>query len=174
MFRGGVNDFGSGILKPGTKFSFVVFLPIFIGLILVILLLLPSELLMFLISVSDPSISWAKGVKGLVWGVALVGTVAVLFLTGRMIFSAFSRQVLSIRTLWISVWTIFTIFSFVLTWAGASILTSIGASDYGTGEFFMMTAKFAGTAMVGLQVGIFLWLFMAKRILGNMKLFNAS
>jgi hypothetical protein len=98
---------------------------------------------------------------------------SVLFLSGRVIFSAFSRHVLSRRAVWISVWIVFTVFSFIVAWVGASILTSVGASDYGTWEFFVMTAKFAGAALVGLQAGIVLWLFMAKRILRNMLLSSA-
>jgi len=134
---------------------------------LLALFLFPSSLLMFMISVTDSSISWMKGVKGLVWVLALFGMISVLFLSGRVIFSAFSRHVLSRRALWISVWIVFTVFSFGVAWVGASILTSVGASDYGTGEFFAMTAKFAGTMLLGLQMGIALWLFMAKRILRN-------
>jgi len=144
-----------------------------VGLALLALFLFPSSLLMFMISVTDSSISRAKGVSGLAWVLALLGMASVLFLSGRVIFSAFSRHVLSRRAVWISVWIVFTVFSFVVAWVGMSILTSVGASDYGTWEFFVMTAKFAGAALVGLQAGIVLWLFMAKRILRNMLLSSA-
>ena len=152
------------MMKAAFGFSVILFAPLLIAFLLPALLLLPSGILVTLFSIFDPTISVSEGVGYIVWVCSPIVAAAGLLLTGMWFHSLYLRG-RSRKTIWITIWAVFSVALFAAAWLGISLLTSIGASDYPADEFFRWTASVAALLTVACQPGVGLWLFVSARIL---------
>jgi hypothetical protein len=154
------------MMKTAFGFSVIVFAPLFIAFLLPALPLLPSSILVTLFSILDPTISVSEGVGYIAWVCSPIVAAVGLFLTGMWLHSLYLRG-RSRKSLWITIWVVFSGAFFTAAWLGISLLTSIGASDYPPDKFFQWTASVAVLLTVVCQPGVVLWLFVSSRLLCN-------
>jgi hypothetical protein len=152
------------MMKPAFRFSILVFAPLLVAFLLPAFHLLPSGILMILISIFDPTIAVSEGFGYNAWVCSPILAAVGLFLTGMWFHSLYLRE-RSRKTVWITIWVVFSFALFAAAWLGISLLTSIGASDYPADEFFQWTASVAALLTVACQPGVVLWLFVSSRIL---------
>jgi len=150
-------------MKKTLGFSALVFAPLLIAFLLPALFLLPSGILLTLISISDPTISISEGLGYNAWVCGPIVAAVALFLAGMWFHSLYLRG-RSRKTVWITIWVVFSVALFAAAWLGISLLTSIGASDYQADEFFRLTAIAAALLTVACQPGVGLWLLVSARI----------
>jgi hypothetical protein len=160
-------------MKRALGFSTLVFAPLLVAFLLPALSLLPSGVLVTLLSIFDPTISVSEGVGYHAWVCGPIVAAIGLFLAGMWLHSLYLRG-RSRKTVWIIIWVIFSAAVFATAWFGISLLTSIGASDYPAGEFFQWTASVAALLTVACQPGVGLWLFVAARILRGFESASAN
>jgi hypothetical protein len=151
-------------MKSPIGFSVLVFGPLLFAFLVPALFLLPTGILVALISILDPTISVSESVGYNAWVCSPIVAAVVLFLTG-MGFHSLYLCGHSRKTVWITIWVVFSVALFAAAWFGISLLTSIGASDYPADEFFQWTASVAALLTVACQPGVILWLFVSSRIL---------
>jgi hypothetical protein len=154
------------MIKTAFGFNVIVFSPLFIAFLLPALPLLPSGILVTLFSIFDPTISVYEGAGYIAWVCSPILAAVGLFLTGMWLHSLYLRG-RSRKTIWITIWVVFSVALFAAAWLGISLLTSIGASDYTAEKFFQWTASVAALLTVFCQPGVVLWLFVSSRILCN-------
>ena len=151
-------------MKTAFGFSILVFAPLFIAFLLPTLFLLPTGILVALISIFDPTIAMSEGVGYNAWVCSPILAAVGLLLVG-MWFHTFHLRGRSHKTVWIAIWIVFSVALFVAVWFGITILTSIGASDYSAILFLQLTAKVAAFLTLAFQPGVVLWLYVSSRIL---------
>jgi hypothetical protein len=151
-------------MKSAFRFSILVFGPLLFAFLLPALFLLPTGILVALISIFDPTIAVSEGFGYNAWVCSPILAAVGLFLTG-MLFHTFNLRGRSHETIWIAIWIVFSVALFAAVWFGITILTGIGASDYSTIMFLQLTAKVAAFLTLALQPGVVLWLFVSSRIL---------
>lgn len=162
-------NFIAGVIEvdrslKATKFSLVVFAPLFFALLLPAMFLLPNGLLMTLLIIFDPTISFSEAIPYNIWIIAPFAAGSVLFLVGIFLHSFYSYE-RSSRLVWTVIWLVFTSVLFLAIWFGFTLMTSIGASDKPIEEFLRWTACFAAGFTLLAQVLELPWLFVVSRIL---------
>jgi hypothetical protein len=151
-------------MKSAFGFSALIFTPLLIAFLLTALFLLPTGVLLTLISIFDPTISISEGVGYNAWVCSPIVAAAGLLLAGMWLHSLYVRG-RSRKIAWVTIWAVFSIALFAAAWLGISILTSIGASDYPAYRFLRWTASIALLFTLAFQPGVGLWLIVASRIL---------
>jgi hypothetical protein len=151
-------------MKPTTRFSLFVFAPLYIAFLTPALLLLPTSVLLTLISVFDTTVAATESVGYGVWVLVPIVMVVALFVIGITLHAPYARGS-SHQKLWVGIWAVFSVALFVATWLGTTLVTSIGASDYETGEFLSWTATVAALITLALEPGVGLWLYASSRVL---------
>jgi hypothetical protein len=149
-------------LKAAQRFSLLVFAPVLGGFLLPALFLLPSGMLVILISIFDPTISIAQSAGYNAWGCFPILAAGGFVLIGVRLYAFFRRYR---KPALISIWATFTCALFLAVWFGATILTSLGASDYPTEVFIKSTVGLAGFVTLIFQPGVWLWLYVSLRLL---------
>ncbi len=147
-----------------TKFSLLVFAPLFFALLLPEMFLLPNGLLMTLLIVFDPTVPFSEAIPYNIWIIAPIAVGSVLFLVGIFLHSLYVYE-RSSRVAWAVIWLVFTSVLFLAIWFGFTLMTSIGASDKPIEEFLRWTACFAAGFTLLAQVLELPWLFVVSRIL---------
>jgi hypothetical protein len=155
-------------MKPATRFSLLVFAPLYIAFLTPALILMPTSVLLTLISVLDTTVSATVRINYGVWVLAPVVVVFGLLVIRIGLHAPYARG-RSHQALWVGIWAVFSVAAFVATWFGTTIVTSIGASDYPAGEFLRWTATVAALITLALQPGVVLWLYVSSRILHRME-----
>ncbi|OVE76733.1 hypothetical protein BVX98_04915 [bacterium F11] len=151
-------------MKATNRFSLVVFGPVIVGFVAPALFLMPSGVLVFLIAILDPTVSFSKGAENLLWILVPLLVAFGIFVLGRWL-SSFYFSASSRLSLWFAVWFLFTLSLFFAAWFGITLLMSLGASDYETIDFLKLTAKVASYVTLIIQPVLGFWLYVSSRIL---------
>jgi RsiW-degrading membrane proteinase PrsW (M82 family) len=151
-------------MKTAFRFSVLVFAPLLIAFLLPALFLLPTGILLTLITISDLTMAISEGVGYNAWVCSPVVAAFGLLLAGIWLHPFYLRG-RSGKPVWVAIWVVFSGALFLAAWYGITILTSIGASDYPAIQFLQMTAKAAVFLTLAFQPAVVLWLFVSARIL---------
>jgi hypothetical protein len=151
-------------MKPALRFSLLVFAPLYVAFLTPALLLLPTGVLVTLISMLDARVPVIEAAGYGVWVLGPIVAALGLLVTGIRLHPLWVRG-RSHTVAWTVIWVVFSISLFVAMWFGTTIVTSIGASDYETGEFLRWTTAVAVLITLALQPGVGLWLYVATHIL---------
>ncbi len=151
-------------MKTASKFSLLVFAPVLVTFLLPALFLLPAGVLFTLIAVLDPTIPVSSAVNFDMWIIGPVLASFGVFLTGRVLYSRYLRG-RSHRSVWESIWAVFSVTLFLAIWIGITILTSIGASETPSSTFLSLTALIAAGVILLAQALVIPWLIFVSRML---------
>lgn len=155
-------------MRPAIRFSLLMFAPLYVAFLSATLLLLPTSALLTLIGLLDATASLTESVGYGIWALGPLLAALGLLLVGIRLHPLYARG-RSHPAAWVVVWAAFSTALFVATWFGTTIMTSIGASDYATGEFLRWTATVAALTTLVLQPGVGLWLYVSSRLLRRME-----
>jgi hypothetical protein len=155
-------------MKPATRFSLLVFAPLYVAFLAPALFLLPASVLVTLLSVLDARVPVTEVADYGLWVIGPIVAALGLLFTGNRLHALYARG-RSQKVAWIVIWAVSSMALFGVLWFGMTIVTSIGASDYETGEFLRWTAAVAALITLALQPGVGLWLYLASRILGRVQ-----
>lgn len=151
-------------MKPAIRFSLLVFAPLYVAFLSVTLLLLPTSALLTAISLLDATVSITESAGYGFWTLSPILAVLGLLMIGIRLHPLNARGH-GQPGAWATIWVVFSIALFLAVGFGATIVTSIGASDYATGEFLRWSATVAALITLALQPAVILWLFVSSRIL---------
>jgi hypothetical protein len=155
-------------MKTAFGFSALVFAPLLIAFLLPALFLLPTGILLTVITIFDLTMAISEGAGYNAWVCSPMVAAVGLLLAGIWLHSFYLRG-RSGMTVWVVIWVVFSVALFLAAWYGTTILTSIGASDYPAIQFLQLTAKAAAFLTFAFQPGVVLWLFVSSRILRNLE-----
>lgn len=151
-------------MKSASKFSLFVFAPVLITFFLPALFLLPAGVLFTLIAVLDPTIPVSSAVTYDMWIIGPVLAAFGVFFMGRVLYSRYLRG-RSHRSVWGSIWGVFSVTLFLAIWIVITILTSIGASETPSSIFLSLTALIAAGVILLAQALVIPWLIFVSRML---------
>lgn len=150
-------------MRAAVGFSLLVFAPLLFALLLPALILVPAGILMFLISLFDPTVPVGSSLQYNLWVFAPIVLSALVFLAGIGIYRFYSDG--TSRTIaWIALWVVFSVGAFLAGWFGITILTSLGASDYPASQILRNSAAASAGLALLCQPVVGMWLFVSTRM----------
>ena len=151
-------------MNTASKFSLLVFAPVLIAFLLPTLFPLPAGVLITLLAIFDPTVSFAGAASYGIWVIGPVAAAFGLFLGGRWLHSLCLRG-RSPCAAWRVIWAVFSVSLFIAIWIGFTVLTSVGASDKPAHIFLSWTALIAAGLTLLAQGLVIPWLVVVSRML---------
>ena len=149
-------------IKTSTKFSLLVFAPVLVTFLLPDLFLLPTGILLILITIFDPTVSISDVISFNMWVIGPVLAAFGLFLAGKGLHSHHLRG-RSPRVAWMVTWIVFSSALFLAFWIGVIMLTSIGATETPAHIFLGFTALMAAGMTMLAQAFVIPWLVIISK-----------
>jgi hypothetical protein len=156
-------------IHTASRFSVLVFGPVFIALLLPALFLLPGGVLFTLIAISDHTVPLSSAISYDMWILGPVLITSGLFFAGRGLYSIHLYGN-SPRDIWLATWVVFSVLLYIALWIAIIILTSVGASETPMHIFMGITALFAAGLVLPAQVVVVPWLVFVSRMFPEIKL----
>jgi len=158
--------FGRERMNRARWFSLLAFLPLYVPLLLPLVFLLPNGIMLTLIAILDPDFPIVDALAYDRWVIGPVLIALLLYCLGLWVHAALRGGGYR-RILWIAIWAVFSIGSFIAFWFDIFLIGSVGASDTELILYVRMTAIAAGVVTILFQGFVIPWLLIVSKAMFN-------